>query len=116
MNTTGSIGGDEGEHALKTGTVRSQFDYEKTPASMAVIETLAEVLDTDPVELTPLHSTVDPDALDALVRVRNGRVGDTHITFTHEGQQIDVHSYGVITVQRQCHEIPTERSERTTEK
>jgi hypothetical protein len=39
---------------------------------MTVIATLAEVRDADPVELDPLHSTVDPDALDALVRVRTG--------------------------------------------
>jgi len=65
---------------------------------MAVIATLGEAMDTDPIELTPLHSTVDPDALDALVQVRNGTHGDIHVTFTHEGHEIRVHSYGVVTV------------------
>lgn len=65
---------------------------------MAVIETLAEVMDVDPVELEPLHSAVDPDALDALVRVRTGTDGDVHATFTHEGHGISVYSDGVVTI------------------
>jgi len=86
------------EYSQDSATVRSQFDQGKTPASMAVIATLADLMDTDPVDLRPLHSTVDPDALDALVEVRNGTTGDVQITFTHEGHQICVHSYGVITI------------------
>ena len=86
------------EYSQDSATVRTQFDQEKTPASIAIIATLADVMDTDPVDLRPLHSTVDPDALDALVHPRNGMNGDTHITFTHEGHEIRVHSYGVITI------------------
>ncbi len=86
------------EYQQETGIVRTQFDQEKTPASMAVIATLADVMDTDPVELDPLHSTVDPEALNALVRVRNGTDGDIHSTFTHEDHAITVYSYGLVTV------------------
>jgi hypothetical protein len=92
--TISGVGVETTEYAQESGTVRTQFDQEKTPASLAVIATLADVLDTDPVELDPLHSTLDPDALDALVRVRNGTNGDIHVTFTHEGHAITVHSYG----------------------
>ena len=92
------------EYSQELGTVRTQFAHEKTPASLAVIATLAEVLDTDPVELSPLHSTVDPDALDALVQVRSRTDGDVHVTFTHEGHQIRVHSYGVISITLPEHE------------
>jgi hypothetical protein len=81
-----------------SGTVRTQFAQERTPASMAVIATLADVMDADPVELDPLHSTVDPDALDEFVRVRTGMDGDIHVTFTHEGHAITVYSYGVVTI------------------
>ena len=86
------------EYAQKSKTVRTQFDQEKTPASMAVVATLADVLDTDPVELDSVHSTVDADQLDALVRVRNGTNRDTHVAFTHEGHAITVHSYGVVSI------------------
>ena len=98
------------EHVQESGTVRTQFDQEKTPASMAVIATLADLLETDPVELDPLHSTVDPDELDAFVRVRNGTDGDIHVTFTHESHVITVHSYGVISITPE-HELTAEKHE-----
>ncbi len=65
---------------------------------MTVIATLAEVMDADPVELDPLHSTVDPDALDKFVRVGTGTTGDIHVSFTHEDHEITVSSYGVVTI------------------
>ncbi|AGN00870.1 hypothetical protein L593_04605 [Salinarchaeum sp. Harcht-Bsk1] len=86
------------EYSQDSVTVRTQFDHEKTPASMAVIATLADVLDTDPAALEPLHSTVDTDALDALVRVRPESNGDTQVALSHEGYSITVHSHGVITI------------------
>lgn len=78
--------------------VRTTFDQEKTPVSLAFVATLAEMMDVDPVELDPLHATLDPDALEAIVRVRPGMEGDTQISFTHEDHAITVYSYGVITI------------------
>ena len=117
--TVSGVGVEAVEYSRGSGTVRTQFDQEKTPASMAVIATLADVMDTDPVELDPLYSTVDPDEVDALVRVRSGTNGDsyngdTHVTFTHEGHTITVHSYGVITITPE-HEPTAEKYERGQE-
>jgi hypothetical protein len=95
------VGVEAVEYHQETATVRTQFDQEKTTASMAVIATLADVLDTDPVELDPLYSTVDPGALDAIVRVRHDTDGDIHVTFTHEGHAITVFSYGMVTISRE---------------
>lgn len=107
------VGVEAVEYHPETATVRTQFNQEKTPASLAVIATLADVLDTDPVELDPLYSTVDPAALDALVRIRHGTDGDIHVTFTHEGYAITVSSYGVVTISQE-HEPPAEKNERET--
>ena len=95
------------EYSLGSATARTQFDQEKTPPSMAVIGTLADVMGVDPVELDPLYSTIDPDALDKLVHVHNRTSGDTHVTFTHEDHSITVHSYGLVTI--------TSEGSRTTE-
>ena len=108
------VGVEAVEYHQDSGTVRTQFDQEKTSASMAVMATLAEVMDADPVELDPLHSTVDPDALDALVRVRTGTDGDIHVTFTHMDHTITVSSYGVVTIS-QRHEPTVEKNEREHE-
>ena len=93
--------------------VRTQFDQEQTTASMAVIATLADAIGTDPVDLDPLNASVDPDALDALVCVRNGMTGDIHVSFTHEDHSITVSSYGVVTI-GPGHELNAENSERET--
>ena len=109
MSTTvAGVGVEAVEYQQETGIVRTQFDQEKTPASMAVIATLADVMGVDPVELKSLHSTVDPEALNALVRVRDGMNGDIHSTFSHEGHTITVYSYGVVTV-TPGHELATEK-------
>ena len=92
------VGVEAVEYQQETGIVRTQFDQEKTPASMAVIATLADVMGVDPVELESLHSTVDPETLDELFRVRSGMNGDIHSTFTHEDHAITVYSYGLVTV------------------
>jgi len=86
------------EYARRSGTVRTQFDSETTSANMAVIATLAEVMDVDLDELEPLYSAVDPDALESVLRVCSRKSGDTCVTFTHEGYTVTVHSYGVVTV------------------
>ncbi len=103
------------ENSQGSKTVRSQFSQGKTPASIAVVETLSEVLDADPVELAPLNDTMDTDALDALVRVRNKMRGDTHITFVHDGHTITVHSYGVVEVTLED-ERPAEQHEMNSER
>ncbi|WP_227355877.1 HalOD1 output domain-containing protein [Haladaptatus salinisoli] len=105
------VGVEAVEYAQDSRTVRTQFDQEKAPASIAVIATLADVMDTNPGELDPLYFTVDPDALDALVRVRNGTNGDIHVAFTHEGHAITVHSYGVVVITPE-HELTAQKYER----
>lgn len=81
-----------------TETVRTRFDQEKTAASTAVVATLAEVTGTDVVDMDPLHDSVDPEALDSAVRVRDGTEGDVHVTFTHEDHEISVYSYGLVRI------------------
>jgi hypothetical protein len=97
MSTMGAgVGVEAVEYHQEIGIVRTH--QKKTPASTAVIATLADVVDVDPVDLDPLHSTVDPEALDALVCVRNKMNGNIHSTFTHEDHTRTVYSYGVVTV------------------
>lgn len=92
-----------------SGTARSQFEREQTSAGMAIIQTLVEVMDVDPLELAPLHGSVDPDALDAIVGVGHGMEEDIHVTFTHEGHPITVSSDGGVKISR-GHEPSPEHS------
>jgi hypothetical protein len=77
-----------------------RFGYDKGTADpgMAVVTALSEVMEADPTTLAPLYDTVDLEALDALVRARDDTDGDVHVSWTHEGYAVTVHSYGMITV------------------
>lgn len=79
-------------------SVRFEFDQDTTPASMAVVAALSEVMGTNSKALEPLQATVDADALDALVRNRHTATGDVHVTLTHGEYVVTVHSYGMVAV------------------
>lgn len=76
---------------------QTTVDTEQT--SLAVVEKVAEVEGVSPDTLTPpLYETIDPDALDALVRNR-GFTGE--VKFTYHDNRVLVDSDGHITVKPQ---------------
>lgn len=60
--------------------------------SERVVRSVADNTNTDPLELPPLFDTVDPDALDALVR----SLSDGELTFTYAGCAVTVDSTGAV--------------------
>lgn len=65
----------------------------RTPAER-VVQTIAETVATDPLELPPLFESIDPDALDAFVRgLERGSV-----TFTYAGRSVTVDGDGSVTI------------------
>lgn len=81
-----------------SGTYRARYDEETTAASMAVVTAVTEVLDADPVDLTPLFDSVDTDALDELVDGETATDGSVHTSFPFEDHEIGVSSDGVVAV------------------
>ena len=107
---SGAIAGiqlSQSESDEGSGLYRAHYDQNEYTPSHAVITVLAEVMRTDPTESLPLYDSVDPDALDAIVRVRDPHDGDAEVTFTHEGHTISVHSYGKVVVALPDHELTT---------
>lgn len=89
---------ETGEYHRESETYRAQYDRDTTSPSMAVIASLADLMDKDPTALEPLHATVDTDALDVLMRGRDARDGDISVTFTIAKYAITVYSYGVVAI------------------
>lgn len=83
------------------GIYRTEFDFHTRPATEAVIDAIATASGSDPLELTPLYSVVDPDALEALFTptVASSSQIEGSVTFTLDGHHVTVHSYGIITVE-----------------
>ena len=68
----------------RTPTVTRAFDSAESPSTV-VVQAVVEALDRDAHEVTPLHRSVDPDALDSLFATKHdgtprtgGRVGFDH--------------------------------------
>lgn len=57
-------------------TIEREWDDE-TPPSTALVRSVADARDVDPIDLPPLYDAVDADAMDALV-------GDRNVTMTVE--------------------------------
>ncbi|WP_435074989.1 HalOD1 output domain-containing protein [Halorubrum sp. HHNYT27] len=69
-------------------TYLARYDQAETPASMAVISTLAEILDVDPTDMDPLFHSVDTESLDALLGKATD--GDVRVTSTLAGHEVTV--------------------------
>ena len=85
----------------KADAIRAEYDWTSTTPSTAVVETVAVASDREPARLEPLYETIDPDALDALIR-SNGvePVGDgITVRFEIAGQTVTVRGSGAVVVQ-----------------
>ncbi|PSQ28626.1 hypothetical protein BRD03_02760 [Halobacteriales archaeon QS_9_68_17] len=60
-----------------------------------VVSGLAAAADADPLDLTPLTASVDPDALDELFRHASC---DAMLTFEHDGYRVRVSGEGRVVV------------------
>lgn len=59
-----------------------------------VVEAVADAVDADPDELSPLYHAVDPDALEAVL----DSADDARVQFEYAGRRIDVWSDGSVSV------------------
>lgn len=65
------------------------------PASVAVLEAVEASTGDDALQLPPLHDTIDPDALDALLRSNDESF---QIEFDYAGQLVVITDDGQISV------------------
>lgn len=86
------------KYRAESDTYRTRYDPDTTGASMAVVATLANVLETAPTNLIPLQTIIDTDSLDSLALCRDGANGNINVTFTHEGCRITVSSDGTVVI------------------
>lgn len=81
-------------------TTRARFDWTVTPLTMGIVETVAETVDREVLELPPLYDAVDVEALESLfVDARQGPVGPLEdVSFGYAGCAVTVHADGEVAV------------------
>ncbi|WP_313692337.1 HalOD1 output domain-containing protein [Halorarum halobium] len=82
------------------GAIQAEFDWSVVTPSTAVVETVAIAAACEPTVLEPLYETVDPDALDTLIRSigTDSKDGDATVTFALDGYQVTVERDGRVDV------------------
>lgn len=87
-----------GRDADERGFVRARFDWAETPPWEAVVRTVAIAADRGPLDLDPLHASVDTGALDAAVRSLAGSHdgGRGYVTVRCCGRTVAVHGNGEV--------------------
>ena len=94
MNDSPSDGPVSISYDSETETYRVQFDDDTIAPSMAVVEAVASIRDVDPTELEPLVETIDPMALDRLIRGADERT----LVFRYLGHEVTIRSQEVIEI------------------
>lgn len=77
---------------------RAIYSHDVESPSYAIVNAVAAASDTDPLDMDPLHTTVDTDALESLIAPRRAAVGDLDITFEYHGCEVTVSSYGSLKI------------------
>ncbi|WP_225335453.1 HalOD1 output domain-containing protein [Halomicrobium urmianum] len=79
----------------RPSTTSQAAGRDQTEIVAAVVDAVADANDVSPLEMKPLASVVDPDALGALFR---DSADSGSITFRYVGTQVRVDSDGGVTV------------------
>lgn len=75
---------------------QATYDSTRESASLAVVAVVATVLGRNPVDLPPLHTAIDSEALDQLVVRSIGVHGCDCVSFEYEGVAVTLTSEGQI--------------------
>ncbi|WP_440772480.1 HalOD1 output domain-containing protein [Natronorubrum sp. DTA28] len=85
------------EFDIERERFRAAYDSTRDSASLAVVAVVATALNSDPMELSPLHSAIDTVALEDLFAPSPGGVREPDSTsFRYEGFAVTVFSAGAI--------------------
>lgn len=89
-------------HEMGDITADSPLDYDPrgVPLSQRIVERVSDAEGVDPLELDPLYTVVDPDALDSLFRTRlassDGLGGE--LRFEYHDYEVRVTADGRVTL------------------
>lgn len=88
----------------ENGTYRTQFDVYTRPAIEAILSAVVAATGNDSLELPPLNSVIDPDALDALLDSPAYGASEQRLTVTFEYAdcQVTAKAHGTVVVEPDC--------------
>jgi len=78
-------------------SIRIQYDQQSSESlSLVVVRAVSAVIGREPTAMEPLYSTVDPEAIERLVRSAGD--GPLRISFSYEGTLVSVEGSGDVVI------------------
>lgn len=101
VHVTDSTSTPHVEYHKPTDSYRTEFDNQTRLATNAVVTAVATAADTDPLELPPLWSVLDPDALDEFFASATSERDhdESAITFEYADHIVTVNGRGTVIVE-----------------
>lgn len=85
------------DESTRGGVYEATFDPSGRPVSQRVVEAVAAYRGLEPTALDPLYTSIDPDALDALLADRDGGPDrSVDLSFRYAGLTVTVDADGTI--------------------
>lgn len=90
------------EYDDESGTYRASYDSASRSVQEAVVSTVALVSETPPLQMPPLYSVVDPEALETLLTPTEPRsaTGDVSATLSYGRHEVTIYNHGLIEVRQ----------------
>lgn len=92
---------DAVQYSSDTDTYRASFGDDTESVWTAVVSTVAVVAETEPTDLPPLYSVIDPSTLEDLIEPSGPGPprSDISVSFTYDEYTVTVHNCGIIAVE-----------------
>ena len=87
------------EFDIDANIYRAEYDSNRDQPSLAIVAVVAAAANSDPIELSPLHSAIDTGALDDLLsETATDDRKNFRLSFSYEGFAVTAFSDGTIEV------------------
>ena len=87
------------EFDVDADLVRAEYDGSRDQPSLAIVAVVAAAANSDPIELSPLHSAIDTGTLDDLLsETATDDRKNFRLSFSYEGFAVTAFSDGTIEV------------------
>lgn len=77
---------------------RTNYETERLSPSLALVEAIAAIEETDPVDLEPIGNSIDMNAIDRIIHASNDD-RETRITLSYQGYHVTISTAGVVELQ-----------------
>lgn len=86
------------EYDPEKDVYRMNYEMDRVSPSLALVEAIATVEETDPIALEPIGNSIDMNAIDRIIHSSSAD-HDTRITLSYQGYHATISTAGIVELQ-----------------